>query len=136
MELSVGPGQWYPAWSGSLHFGSWLSPSEEVILVQEPGRGQGVAWERRHGVCWVLGRMVQGKGRSPDQHSQRLSEQGLPCLKSGGPEGKLLAVSPALPSTFSLEALECLSESLILLTSGVGDAISDLKVNKRMAMGI
>lgn len=46
-----------------------------------------MAWERRHGVGWVLERMVQGKGRSPDQHSQRLSRQDLLCLKSGRTEG-------------------------------------------------
>lgn len=33
---SVGPGQPDPAWSGSLHFESWLPPFEELILVQEP----------------------------------------------------------------------------------------------------
>lgn len=31
----MGPGQPDPAWGSSLHFGSWLPPFEEVILVQE-----------------------------------------------------------------------------------------------------
>lgn len=82
---------------------------------------------------------MQGKGGSPDQHSRRLSEQGLPCLKSGRPEGPEGTASQFLPlqlATFSLEALGCLSESLTLLTCGVGGTIPDLKVDERMPMGM
>lgn len=78
-----------------------------------------MAWERRHGVGWVLERMVQGKGRSPDQHSPRLSEQGLPCLKSEwteGPEGSSYQYLPLQLATFtsSLRLWDCLPEALTL----------------------
>lgn len=101
--VSVGPGQRDPAWSGSLRFGSWLPPSEEVILVQEPRRRQGLPG-REDVEC--AGRVVQGRGRSPGQHSQRLSERGLPCLKSRWTEGQRGTLSsfsllPGHPSFFS-----------------------------------
>lgn len=136
---SVGPGQPDPAWSASLHLGSWLPPSEEGILVQEPEEGtRGGVGEKtwRWTGCW---KGCKKKEDSPDQHSRRLSEQGLPCLKSGrpeGPEGRSSQFLPLQLATFSLEALGCLSESLTLLTCGVGGTIPDLKVDERMPMGM
>lgn len=81
-----------------------------------------MAWKRRHGVGQVMERMVQKRGGSSYQYSQRLFEQGLPCLKSGGTDGteggssyQFLPLQLAI-LIFSLEVLGCLSESLTLLT--------------------
>lgn len=57
--------------SGSLYFGSWLPPSEEVILVQEPKeRDKGWPGKEGNGVGQVLERMVQ-KREEPQINTAR-----------------------------------------------------------------
>lgn len=95
---SVGPGQPDPAWSGSLHFESWLPPFEELILVQEPEeRARGSLGEKtRSG----LGAGKDGaKERQVPRSTQPKTFSAGPALSEvwvdRGARGELLPVSPS-----------------------------------------
>lgn len=60
---SVGPGKPDPVWGGSLYFGSWLPPFEEVILVQKP-KERAKGWPGREGMEWAgVGKKGSKEGR-------------------------------------------------------------------------